>query len=337
MAKSGKNGKLEIGIGVTPNLGTELTDSGDHLTYEAAEGVRFSAIKTDTLGDLSPVLKADGVVRGGRVKIAVSGSVNVIDVTAITSSYIAGVESTLAAQTDVTVARPTVSDYLISSICLDYNAGTEQIAVIQGTEGSAFSETRDAAGGPPLLAVDHIELAQVRYTAQDAAAVSASEIIAIPNQHREESNFPAFTIDHLDGEVVANSAIMVNHTGPITKAVYIDYYTETTVEVPTVSTFTPPAKTFTSTKTNTYQGVVTTEAEEQSDGSFTALIDGTSTEIVSLISGTTAYFKFYPDKDLPEYKIGIGSYGVTEDFSADGAMTASITVVPKTAVVWDTD
>jgi hypothetical protein len=143
MPISGKNGKVTVELGQTARLGQQLSDSGDHINYTTATGHAFSRWVSDPTGaaeSLAPVIKPNGIKPGGGgiVSIPASGSNDVVDISAITDCYIDNNEITLAAQTDLAVTRPAANDYQKISVCVDYNAGTPQAVVVEGTENTAW-------------------------------------------------------------------------------------------------------------------------------------------------------------------------------------------------------
>ena len=73
--------------------------------------------------------------------------------------------------------------------------------LVAGTEADgAFSETRAAAGGPPLIPVTSVEIGQVRLTAaSDAAAlITSDEIFQNVGDHTERYDYPVWEPQQLE-------------------------------------------------------------------------------------------------------------------------------------------
>ena len=134
---------------------TELTDQGDHLDYRSGDTL-WSGFTGKT-----PVVTPNGVYDGGVITPAVSGSNDVVDISAC-RAYIAGVLTTVAASTDEAIVRPAANDYQKFSITITSGGA---FAVVDGTEHTAFSTVRGANGGPPYIPATSIEPARPMYQA----------------------------------------------------------------------------------------------------------------------------------------------------------------------------
>jgi len=183
-----ENAKLQYEAGQTAYPMAALTDTGGHTVFESSASV-FSKKSGQ-----APIVRPNGLITGGIVIPAATVANNTIDVSAI-SCYLAGIKTAVGAATSQTVARAATNVSKISSVTVT-SAGA--IAIVAGTDGTdaTFSETRAAAGGPPLIPVGSIEVAQVRYTGNVAAAVAAAEIFQVPGLHMEYYNYPGFTINY---------------------------------------------------------------------------------------------------------------------------------------------
>jgi len=151
-----ENGKLDFEAGQTSYAMAALTDSGDNTIFNSAVTIFSGA------NGKAPDIRPNGVITGGAIVPAVSGTNNLVDVAGLTC-YLAGVNTTVAAGLDTAITRASTNVASISSITIT-SAGA--IAVVKGTDSlsTAFSETRAAAGGPPLIPVGSIEIGQVRTT-----------------------------------------------------------------------------------------------------------------------------------------------------------------------------
>ena len=133
-----ENARLEFEAAQSNVAMVELTDQGDYQDFKSAHN--FWSNRSGYVPDVRP----NGLVTGGVISIAASGSDDVVDITALTA-YLGGVLKSIGATTDEAVARPAAQDYQKFSITVT-DAGT--IAVVEVAEGASFSNTRGAAGGP---------------------------------------------------------------------------------------------------------------------------------------------------------------------------------------------
>jgi len=239
--------------------------------------------------------------------------------------------TTVVASTDETVVRPANGKYNKTSIQIT-SAGA--ISMVLGTDGNAWSDVRDATGGPPLILVGSIEIAQVHLFSDTAAAISADEIKQVPGTHTEWYNYPAYRIDRIRVEngiiglagIDFLSALPLSHTGAIPKGVYAEYYTPTLSEIPDAYTFVRPANSYSVTSSQVYGGTKGAQSTSLGQGSFNAhLVDGISDNIL-LLEGMNLWFKFQPDRLLTPYVMCQGILGVVETYPADNSITAAFTI-----------
>ena len=167
---------------------TELTDQGDATEFKS------TANMWSRRSGYAPDVKPNGLATGGAITIAASGSNDVIDIAALTC-YLAGVSTNVSASADESISRPSVSNYQKYSITI---TALGAIAVVDGTEGSSFSSTRGAAGGPPWIDNDAIEIGQVWLDSQTPAPITADEIKQIPGDSLERYDYPTWQVDHSD-------------------------------------------------------------------------------------------------------------------------------------------
>lgn len=302
-----------------------LTDSGDHLKFDSAD-----ALWSDKSG-YSPDIKPNGVLTGCVVTPAASGTNDLVDVSAGTVN-LNGVVTTISAATDKTCLRGATTDICrVNSITVKSDGSIE---VISGTDNTTSSETRDAAGGPPLIAVTSIELAQVRFTAIANAPVAATEIKAIPNTHRELASFPTYDVDYSRVEsgvlgvagITFTSAPMLNHTGAVTKAVYAQYYEPEFAEVPKSSDFKRPANSKSVSSTAVYGGAIGAVSTSLGQGSFKAYLNDGVTDGILSEEGMKLWFKFKPDRLKIPYVLSQGYLGIVEQYPAASSIVADCTI-----------
>lgn len=319
----------------TPVAYTQLTNAAaDYKDYKSA-----ATIWSGRSG-YAPSVRPDGVVTGLAVSPAVSGSNNVIDVAAGTV-YLAGVSTTITADTDVTVNRPagSTTDYQKHSVTI---TAAGAVAVVEGAEGSSFSTTRGAAGGPPYIDNDAIEIAQVWYSSQSAAAVLATEIYQTVGTHRERYDYPVWTVEYIDvvagilgyAGVYFQSALQQIHSEDAGstiagKRVYASYYTPSFAEIVDAYDFVPPATAHSVNSTQVYGRTKAAKASSLNQGSFSVhLSDGITDGLMQFVDANL-WFKFYPERLNVPYILCQGSLGVTANFPAGDNIGANCTITSE--------
>ena len=316
----------------TPVAMTALTDQGDRKDFKSTANLWSNR------SGYAPDVKPNGLATGGAITPAASGLNNVIDVAALTC-YLAGVLTSVNAQADVTVNRPTVSTYQKHSVTIT-SAGA--VAVVEGTEGSSFSATRGAAGGPPWIDNDAIEIGQVWYDSQTGAAVLASEIYQVNGTHLERYDYPVWTVEHSDivngilgyAGVNFQSALAGIHsedagTTVAGKLVYASYYTPSFAEVVDAFDFVPPANAHSVNSTQVYGRTKAAKSPSLNQGSFNVqLTDGITDGLMSFIDDNL-WFKFMPDRLNNPYILCQGSLGVVSNFPAGDNINAACTITSE--------
>lgn len=323
------NAILYYESGQTPVDYTELTDQGDGKDFKSAVTLWSGR------AGYAPVVRPDGLVTGGAIVPAVSGTNDLIDVAALTC-YLSGVLTSVVADTDVTVNRASGSatDYQKHSVTV---TALGAVAVVEGTEGSSFSTTRDAAGGPPLIDTDAIEIGQVWYSAQTPAAVLATEIYQTVGTHRERYDYPVWAVEYIDvasgilgyAGVKFQSALAQIHTGPIGKQVFASYYTPSFAEVVDAYDFVPPANAHSVNSTQVYGRTKAAKSSSLNQGSFSVhLSDGITDGMMQFVDANL-WFKFFPERLNVPYILCQGSLGVTANFPAGDNIGASCTITAE--------
>lgn len=326
------NGLIQLEQGQVLVDYVALTNSGDNQIFTAADNV-FS-------GKIEPVVRPNGIVTGRNlVSVASSGSNDVVDVAAFTA-YSEGTLYSVSSSADESITRPATAVSKVNSITMT-DAGA--IAVIAGTDGAttAFSETRGAAGGPPYIPVDSVEIAQVRLTSDTAAAVTASEIFQIVGQHAERFDFPVWNVDTTgrgqsadsSGETYAHvkmaSAMPLSHTGDTAKKVYAQYYTPVFAELAKALDFVPVETTHSTSSTQYYNGTIASRSTTLGQGAFTALMsDGVSDGLVA-DKDEVLTVKFFPDRNKTPYIITQGAIGIGRTFPVDDQIQAAVTITSE--------
>ena len=252
-----KNAVVKIETGRNFAAQQQMVDSGDRKVFTVTGGLIFSG-----KSGFEPVILPNGIVTGYNLLSPGSGD-NEVDTAAFTANS-KGVEQAPGADT-ATITRPVGNNSLISSITM---ASDGSIAVVAGSEGAsaAFSETRGAAGGPPLIPVESVEIGQVRVNSSADAAITADQIKQVPGVHVEYANDPGFIANNIgEGNKATNPAkknafvefyaeLPTIHTGGVTKPVYISYYEPLLANVQIARDFVPAEETHTLSSEEFYGG-----------------------------------------------------------------------------------
>jgi hypothetical protein len=228
--------------------------------------------------------------------------------------------------------------YMISSITIDSSGA---LAVVQGEQGTAFSATRGALGGPQVIPVGSVELGWVRYSSSTSASVLTSEIRQVIGTSKEMYNYPNWTVNRMSVEngvlgnagVTFDSALPLIHTGGLPKRVYASYYTPEFAEIPDTTDFVPPETTHSTSSTQIYGKVKGSSSSSLNQGSFTAYLgDGISDSLIS-DKNEFLFFKFKQNRLNDAYILCQGTLGVTRAFPADDDPTAQCTISASVAAV----
>lgn len=316
-AKTAANAILYIELGQTLVEMAALSDSGDHKNFESGD-MFWSGV-----GGKEPVVRPDGLITGGEVTTPDSGTDDVVDVAALTC-YLAGVKKSVAANTDFAITRGTTDGYVINSITVD-DTGT--LTEVTGTESTAFSTERGAAGGPPYIPVGSIEIAQVRLSSISAAVITSSEIFQVPGTHQERFDHPLWDENWTQGEVDFLSALPAIHTGDVAKGVYAEYYLPIFSEVPNASDFVPPENSHSVSSETVYGGTVGSSSASLNQGSFTARLQSGVDDGILSMKNQICWFKFLPDRLVTgKYVACQGILGISRTFPAGGNIQAECTI-----------
>lgn len=309
-----ENAKLQYEAGQTATAMSALTDSGDRTTFTSA-----ASLWSQRSG-YAPVIRPNGVLTGFAVSTHASN--DTVTVAAGTLNLNGVVTSVNAGS--ATITRGASSDtHNITSIIINSSGA---IAAVAGTDSTAFSETRGAAGGPPLIAVDAVEIAQVRTTSVTAAVVAASEIFQVVGTHRERADYPPYTVDYSGGRITYVDALPAAHTGPTAKRTFASYAAPVFSDVSLASDFVPPETSHSVTSTQIYGTTLGSSSSTLNQGSFTAYLnDGVSDPLVAL-KNQILWFRFYPDRYSSPYMLTQGKLGISRTFPAADGIQAACTI-----------
>lgn len=295
-----------------------LSDSGDRTKFTST-GTLWSGISGK-----APTVLPDGVATGGVVTPAALGGNDNVDVAAL-SAYLAGVLTAVGASADEAITRAATDVACINSVTVT-SAGA--IAVIKGTDSAdaTFSEVRGAAGGPPLIPVGSIEVAQIRVNTNVAAPIDASEIFQVVGTHQERYDFPLWNELPAEGAIEFLSALPAIHTGAIPKGVYAEFYTPLFAQVSLASDYVPPETSHSVSSTPIYGTTLGSTSSSLGQGSFTAYLQDGITDPLVALKNETLWFRFYPDRYKTAHQLAQGKLGIARTFPAGDAIQAACTV-----------
>lgn len=322
--------RLDYEAGQTAVAMVALSDAGDYTIFNSA------AELWSNRSGYTPTVRPNGVLTGLAVTPAAAGGNNNIDIAGGTC-WIAGVETTITADPDVAVTRAVATDtHIINSVTI---TAAGAVAVVAGTDHTEFSTTRGAAGGPPWIDNDAIEIAQVKLTSNSAGAITASEIIQVPGSSRENALFPVWEEKRIRvasgvlgyAGVTFASALQAIHsedggTTVAAKLVYASYYTPTFAQIPKASDFVRPSNSYSVSSTEYYGGAMGTRSQSIGQGSFNAYTSTMNEGFLSF-EGDELWFKFRNDRLVTTPCIyAQGVLGIAETFPTDGTIEISATI-----------
>ena len=312
-----ENAKLQYEGGQNVSAMSALTDSGDKTIFDS------SATLFSRRSGFEPVVRPDGLVTGGDLIPAVSGTNDLVDLSALTA-YIGGDLKTVSGNTDLTCQRgATTNTHRINSITIT-SAGA--VVIVAGTADTAFSESRGAAGGPPYIPVGSVEVGQVRLTSIASAAVAASEVKQVIGLHQERYDFPLFEIDYLEGKITFNDALASIHTANAPKGVFASYASPIFGDVPKAVDFVAPETSHSVSSTQIYGSTLGSSSSSLGQGSFTAYLEDGIDDAIIKLKNENLFFKFFPDKNKVKHLLCQGKLGVSRTFPAGDEIQASCTI-----------
>jgi hypothetical protein len=306
---------------------TELTNQGDDKDFRGS-----SQLWSGAAGHL-PVVTPNGVYDGGIIIPAVSGDDDKVDISEC-RAYIAGVLTTISASIDEAITRPAAESYQKFSIQITAGGA---FAVVEGVEHTGFSTVRGAAGGPPYVVVDSIELAQIWYDSQTPAVVTSDEIKQVIGTHTERWDYPQWQVNFAN---VANgalgyagiefyTALSAIHTGDVVKDVYASWKTPAFQEIVDAYDWVPPATTISVNTTEVYGRVKGGKTQSLGAGSFNMhLSDGVSDNILRH-QNLNLWLKFFPNRLNAPYQLVQGNMVQQSQFPAGGNIMAAFSVAAE--------
>ena len=316
---SNENAKLQYESGVTPYAMEALTDSGDRKTFDSN-----AALFSETEGN-SPNVRPNGVLTGGVVTVAVSGSDDVVDVAAL-SLNLNGVETSVSAGLDTAITRPATAVAKVNSIQINAAGSISVVAGTDSTDANVIETRGTGAGQIPYILADSIEIAQVRFTSNTAAPVLAAEIFATIGTHLEKADFPVFDTNNFLAQVIFDATLPASHTGDVPKAVHASYADPIFTEQPFANDFVPSENSHSVSSEQVYNATVGTSSSSLGQGSFTAILKNGITDNIVSRKNENLFFKFHQDKSKAPHILTQGKLGVARTFNASDNPKAALTI-----------
>lgn len=326
--KSAANARIDFEYAETLVEYEKLTDSGDNTVFTAT-----GTVWSEREG-FEPVVRPNGIVSGTNIF-----STHASNDTVSYSAFTAYVESVLVSKTasSIAITRASTDTHVINSITMD-SAGT--ITAVKGAEGTSFSTTRGANGGPPYIPIDEIELCQVKTDAQAAAVIAADEIFqSVQGGYQERYDYPiwktpnslgdgnrATDADKENAYLEFASALPTSHTGDVTKSVYMQYYTPDFLENEIANEFSPAEVSISSTSTQVYRRVIASKSESLGTASFTFWPSDGITDTLIKLSGEKLVFKFWPDVNSAPYSLTQGWASIATSNPASDNISCEVTI-----------
>lgn len=328
------NAKIQFESGQTLHDYSSMTDSGDQKIHTISGGTVFSG-----KSGVEPIVRPNGIVTG-RNLLSTHATNDTVTIAGFTA-YSKGILKTVSATTD-TITRPATAVAKINSITMT-DAGA--VAVVAGTDSAdtSFSTTRGAAGGPPEIPADSVEIGQVRVVADTAAAISADEIFQVVGQHAERFDYPTWSTNPIgDGDAATvsakknahiemASALPAIHATATYKQIYIRYCAPIFTDVSKAMDFVPAENSHSVSSTQYYNGIVGAVSSSLGQASFTALMDDNVTDALLSEKDQTITVKHFPDRNKAPYILTQGAIGVARTFPVADQNQASVTISAETA------
>ncbi len=317
-----ENAKLEYEAGQN-SVAMSLLSTTDNITYTTG-----SSLFSNRSG-FAPDVKPNGLLTGGAVTggTVATDSVNVASCTVNLNGVVESVPGTT-----LSITRPATDVAVVFSVVVDALGG---YAIETGVEGGsgAFSETRGAAGGPPYIALDDVEVAQIRVNESSSAFITSAEIFSVVGLHTERADFPIFNINYDEGTIEMLSAVPANHVGDTGKAVYAAYATPIFGEITLASDFTPPETTNSVTSTQIYGTTLGSTSSTLGQGSFTAFLNDGVTDALVTLKNEVLWFRFFPNKFASANILSQGKLGISRTFPAGDNIQAACTISASEAAI----
>lgn len=314
------NPQLEYESGQTFNDWEDMTDTGDAMVFEATFAPWSGRSGFDA--DVRPW----GLATGGAIRAGAGNDTVTVNALTAYMPGAAGADSdglASVASGDVTIERASTSTHMITSITVDASGA---LVAVGGTEGSAFTEARGEAGGPPFIPVDSIEIGQVRVKSADAGPVSDTEVFQVVGAHQERYDSPVWQTDPTVGEVHFSTELPKIHTGNLTKKVSVRGYTPLFAEIPRFANWVPAETSHSVNSTQIYNGTLGSVSQSLGQASFTYYGEGDATDPLVQRKNQRLWFRWKRDRNRSPYSLTQGTLGLGRTFPAGDHVNISCTV-----------
>lgn len=321
------NPKLEYESGQSLNDWETMTDAGDAALFEA------TFAPWSGRAGFEAEVRPWGLATGGAIN---AGTGNDSVTVAALTAYMPGAAGAQGdglvnvASGDVTVERAATDTHMITSVTVD---ATGALAVVAGTEGTAFSEARGEAGAPPLIPVDSIEIGQVRVAKSAAAPVNDTEVFQVVGAHQERYDSPVWQTDPAAGEVHFAVALPKIHTGDTPKQVSVRGYTPIFAEIPRASDWVPAETSHSTNSTQIYNGTLGSVSESLGQASFTYYGDGDATDPLVKLKNSRLWFRWQQNRHRAPFSLTQGILGISRTYPAGDHVNISCTVSAEQSTV----
>lgn len=313
-----ENARLQYEGGQNSFPMSELSDSGDHITYTSL------AEQWSGRSGFAPDVKPDGLATGGIITPAVSALDDAVDVASLTA-YMNGLKISVVASLDETITRALTDLAVITSVTVTAAGAIVLVAGVEGTDQN-YSEVRGAAGGPPYIPVGSFELGQIRVNTAAPAPITDAEIYQVVGLHQERYDFPIWTEISSAGDVEFAQALSLIHTGDLPKQVYASYSEPIYSDVQLATDFVPPETTHTQNSTQIYGGTIGSSTQALNQGTFTAFLQNGVDDPLVVLRNENLWFKFFPDRYEAPHILTQGKLGIARTFPAGDSIQAACTV-----------
>jgi hypothetical protein len=320
------NGLLEYESGQQFNDWEEMTSSNGQ-TFEASFAPWSGRSGFDS------EVRPWGLATGGRIlPHTTSDTVTAEAATAYMPTAAGADQNGLVsvASDDLLIGRASVDTHLITSIVITAAGAYD---TVEGSEGTGFSDERGAAGGPPLIPVDAVEIGQVRLGSATSAAITASEIVAVVGISVERYDFPVMTLDPAAGEAHFATPLPAIHVGEVTKKVVVRGYVPIFAELPWCSDWVPADESHSVNSVETYSGPRGSVSRTLGQASFTHRAQDGITDPIVRLKNETLWFRWFQDRNRAPYQLTRGVLGIAREFPVGDDVLVNATLSAQQSTV----
>lgn len=292
MGKTGANVLIQREAGQT-KYEEELTSSDNQIF--TGTGKVWSG-----KSGFSPSIIPDGIASGTNI-FSPTTTNNEVEWDAFTA-YVGNELKTVAADS-ATITRASTDTHIQNAFVYDGSS----MSVIQGSEGTSFSSTPGAAGGPPYIPVGSILCAIVKTNEQAAAVIDPAELFQSANDNTQERfDYPlwgnpinlgygkkADSAAEKKAHIKFNSALPLIHTGDTAKKVYGNYYDVVFADIDESDNWVPATSSPSVSSKQIYRKTTATASFAINAASFTMYVNDSVADPFRALEGETLTFRTY--------------------------------------------